>query len=144
VKLRKAATILVVLVCAAIQVSSALAQGGQTDGPLTKNKLMKMLLLNDSSQQDLIKLITHNGVDFRPTPTEETDLHEAGGSDDSDCYRPRKLSWPGAEQLANESSTERTSGYQRRADSDILSDNERDCFAAKEEGLPREAELWHG
>jgi len=81
-KLRKAATILVVLVCAAMHASSALAQGGQTDGPLTKNKLMKMLLLNDSSQQDLIKLITHNGVDFRPTPTEEADLHEAGGSDD--------------------------------------------------------------
>ena len=61
---------------------SALAQGVQTDGPLTKNKLMKMLLLNDSSQQDLIKLITQNGVNFQPTPTEERDLHEAGGSDD--------------------------------------------------------------
>lgn len=81
-KPRLTATILAVLVCAAMQAPSALAQGGQTDGPLTKNKLIKMLLLNDSSQQDLIKLITRNGVDFRPTPTEERDLHEAGGSDD--------------------------------------------------------------
>jgi hypothetical protein len=81
-KLRMAATIFAVLVCVAMHTTNAPAQAGQADGPVTKNGLMKMLLLNDSSQQDLIKLITQNGVNFRPTPTEERDLHEAGGSDD--------------------------------------------------------------
>jgi len=81
-KLRMAATIFAVLVCVAMHTTNAPAQAGQAAGPVTKNGLMKMLLLNDSSQQDLIKLITQNGVNFRPTPTEERDLHEAGGSDD--------------------------------------------------------------
>jgi len=74
--------ILVVLVCAAMHASSALAQGTQADGPLTKKQLMKMLLLNDSSQQDLIQLVKSRGVDFRPTPTDEREIGEAGGSDD--------------------------------------------------------------
>ena len=81
-KLRMATTILAVLVCAATHAFSALAQAEQADGPLTKNRLIKMLLLNDSSQQDLIQLIKKRGVNFQPTPTEERDLHEAGGSDE--------------------------------------------------------------
>jgi hypothetical protein len=80
-KIRRVA-ILAVLVCVAMQASIARAQSTQSDGPLTKNKLMKMLLLNDSSQQDLIQLIKKRGVNFQATPTEEKDLHEAGGSDE--------------------------------------------------------------
>ena len=81
-KLRMAATIFAILVCAAMHTTSALAQGPQADGPLPKNGLMKMLLLNDSSQKDLIQLVTKRGVDFRPTPADEGEMHEAGASDD--------------------------------------------------------------
>jgi hypothetical protein len=63
-----AATIFAVLVCAAMHTTNALAQSSQANGPLTKNGLMKMLLLNDSSQKDLIQLVTKRGVDSRPTP----------------------------------------------------------------------------
>ncbi len=92
-KLRNVLTIIFVIVCTATVASSALAQGTQpakaTDGqaqstiePLSKKRLLKLLTLNDSTQQELIQIIGQKGVDFQPTPADERELHDAGATDD--------------------------------------------------------------
>jgi hypothetical protein len=59
------------------------AQPTQNPGnQLSKVRLMKLLLLNDSSQQELVQAVNQKGVDFTPTPQDEKELREAGASDD--------------------------------------------------------------
>jgi hypothetical protein len=91
--LRKVVMIAFMIVCTATVASSALAQGTQpakaTDGqaqstiePLSKKRLLKLLTLNDSTQQELAQIVGQKGVDFQPTPADERELHDAGASDD--------------------------------------------------------------
>jgi hypothetical protein len=92
-KLRNVLTIIFAIVCTATVASSAVAQRTQTakatDGqsqstaePLSKKRLLKLLTLNDSTQQELIQIIGQKGVDFQPAPADERELHDAGASDD--------------------------------------------------------------
>lgn len=91
--LKRVATILFVIVCVGTVVSGAFAQtttagdmnGGQAKPagePLSKKRLLKLLTLNDSSQQELIQIAGQKGVDFQPTPADERELHDAGAADD--------------------------------------------------------------
>ncbi len=86
------AALLSVLICVASGPPTASVQGAQTagangsqsdaDGPLTKNRLLKMLLLGDSSPQELVQVVARRGVSFQPTPADEREIHDAGASDD--------------------------------------------------------------
>jgi hypothetical protein len=86
-----AATLLFVMICAANGAATASAQGapasnangGQADGggPLTKSGLLKMLLLGDTSPQEMARIVARRGVNFQPTPADEREIHDAGATD---------------------------------------------------------------
>src|SRR5713226_286385 len=89
----KVLTILLVTVCAIILTTTTFAQGTQSANwsagqdraagdRLSKKRLLKLLTLNDSTQQELSKIISQKGVDFQATPSDERELHDAGASDD--------------------------------------------------------------
>lgn len=89
--LRKVVVNVFMIVCTATVASNALAQKTQTTSagpsqpaaePLSKKRLLKLLTLNDSTQQELIQIIGQKGVDFQPVPSDERELHDAGASDD--------------------------------------------------------------
>jgi hypothetical protein len=92
-KFRKVVTIIFAIVCVAAVASSALAQetkpasanGGPSQPaaePLSKKRLLKLLTLNDSTQPELIQIVGQKGVDFKATPSDERELHDAGASDE--------------------------------------------------------------
>ena len=92
-KFRKVVTIIFAIVCVAAVASSALAQETKTASanggpsqpgaePLSKKRLLKLLTLNDSTQPELIQIVGQKGVDFKATPSDERELHDAGASDD--------------------------------------------------------------
>jgi len=91
--LRKVVTIAFMIVCTAAVASSALVQKTQTASangltsqlaaePLSKKRLLKLLTLNDSTQQELVQIVGRKGVDFQASPSDERELHDAGASDD--------------------------------------------------------------
>src|SRR5258706_11292938 len=91
-KSRNVLTIIFVIVCIATVASSAFAQNTQTASvnrpsqaaaeALNKKRLLKLLTLNDSTQQELIQIIGQKGVNFQAGPGDERELHDAGASDD--------------------------------------------------------------
>jgi hypothetical protein len=85
--------IVFVIVCTALLALSAFGQTRRTANTntgqakpagdsLSKKRLLKLLTLNDSTQQELIQIVVQNGVDFQPTPADEREMHDAGASDD--------------------------------------------------------------
>jgi hypothetical protein len=92
-RLEKVLAIIIAIVCSASVASSAFAQNTRTVDAnskpaqaavesLSKKRLLKLLTLNDSTQQELIRIIGEKGVDFQPAPADERELHDAGASDD--------------------------------------------------------------
>lgn len=92
-RFRKVVTIIFAIVCVAAVASSALAQETKTASanggpsqpvaePLSKKRLLKLLTLNDSTQPELIQIVGQKGVDFKATPSDERELHDAGASDE--------------------------------------------------------------
>ncbi len=64
------------------QASSNASQSQTAGEPLSKKRLVKLVLLKDSTQEELIQIVVKKGVDFQATPSDERELHEAGASDD--------------------------------------------------------------
>src|SRR5438309_2804108 len=61
---------------------AVVGQGQVVNDPLSKDRLVKLLRLNDSSPQELVQIVTRKGVDFQPTADDEKQLRQAGASDD--------------------------------------------------------------
>jgi hypothetical protein len=92
-KLKRVPTIIFVIICTALFAASAFGQTTQSGSAtgrqsqpageaLSKKRLLKLLTLNDSTQQELIQITGQKGVDFQPTPADERELHDAGATDD--------------------------------------------------------------
>lgn len=52
------------------------------DGPMSKDKLVKVLKQNNTSQQELVAIVAQTGVDFQMSADDEKKLHQAGASDE--------------------------------------------------------------
>lgn len=68
------------IACALTTASAGYAQ--PQNPALSKTRLMKLLLLGDSSPPELIQAVNQKGVDFKPTQQDENELRQAGASDD--------------------------------------------------------------
>jgi hypothetical protein len=82
------ASVVVVVAAASVAAKSlpftatALVQGQAAGGALSKDRLIKLLKLGDSSQQELAQAVARKGVDFQPTADDEKELRQAGASDE--------------------------------------------------------------
>ena len=61
---------------------AAVGHGQAAPDPLSKDRLVKLLKLNDSTPQELVQIVTRKGVDFQPTADDEKQLRQAGAKDD--------------------------------------------------------------
>lgn len=80
-------------------------QGQPVGGPLSKDRLLKLLKLNASSPQELVQIVARKGVDFQPSADDEKEFRQAGASDD--LIAAVRANFKGAA-AANNATTENT------------------------------------
>lgn len=75
--------VVAVFVVAIVMIAApSMAVGQQADGAMSKDKLVKILKQNNTSQQELAAIVAQTGVDFQMSADDEKKLRQAGASDD--------------------------------------------------------------